>query len=297
MKMLEKKVERFIINLENVDYIDSSGIGALIYICSTIKKMGLKLVITNIHGSVKKVIELTKLMGYFPITPTIDEALEAGWRHRRWPSNMVDEIKEIKVDENSPLFDKTGMLHKEFPSDFRQIRYFTLLIVQTAPPEIKEINLLEQQISEIIKNAVKHGNKCDIEKKVRVWYSFSRSTPASSSRTRATGFKDMEKWNEFNHSAPDASWKQDFEKMEEFVSYRTAKSDDNDGGNALFAAVEYWDGGIRLQQEAQLRRGAEALPQAPALIGEVPVRPVSPPRSRSAPSSPPDPRPRSRRRR
>ena len=76
MKMLEKKVERFIINLENVDYIDSSGIGALIYICSTIKKMSLKLVITNIHGSVKKVIELTKLMGYFPIAQTIDEALK-----------------------------------------------------------------------------------------------------------------------------------------------------------------------------------------------------------------------------
>lgn len=76
MKMLEKKVERFIINLENVDYIDSSGIGALIYICSTIKKMSLKLVITNIHGSVKKVIELTKLMGYFPITQTIEEALQ-----------------------------------------------------------------------------------------------------------------------------------------------------------------------------------------------------------------------------
>jgi anti-sigma B factor antagonist len=75
MKMLEKKVGRFIINLENVDYIDSSGIGALIFICSTIKKMNLKLVITNIHGSVKKVIELTKLMGYFPITQTIEEAL------------------------------------------------------------------------------------------------------------------------------------------------------------------------------------------------------------------------------
>jgi anti-sigma B factor antagonist len=76
MKMLDKNVERFIINLENVDYIDSSGIGALIYICSTIKKMSRALFITNIHGSVKKVIELTKLMGYFPITPTIDEALK-----------------------------------------------------------------------------------------------------------------------------------------------------------------------------------------------------------------------------
>ena len=75
MKMLEKKVVNFIINLEQVDYIDSSGIGALIYICSTIKKMSLKLSITNIHGSVKKVIELTKLMGYFPIANTVEEAI------------------------------------------------------------------------------------------------------------------------------------------------------------------------------------------------------------------------------
>ena len=67
--------EGFIINLEQVDYIDSSGIGALIYICSTIKKMNLKLAISNIHGSVKKVIELTKLMGYFPIANSVEEAL------------------------------------------------------------------------------------------------------------------------------------------------------------------------------------------------------------------------------
>lgn len=76
MKMLEKKVERFIVNLQGVDYIDSSGIGALIYICSTIKKMNLKLTIANIHGSVKKVIELTKLMGYFPISASLEEALK-----------------------------------------------------------------------------------------------------------------------------------------------------------------------------------------------------------------------------
>lgn len=76
MKMLEKKVDQFIINMESVDYIDSSGIGALIFICSTIKKMNLKLFITNVHGSVKKVIEMTKLMGYFPMAATVDEALQ-----------------------------------------------------------------------------------------------------------------------------------------------------------------------------------------------------------------------------
>ena len=74
-KMLEKNVKSFIINMEQVDYIDSSGIGALIYICSTIKKMNLKLAISNVHGSVKKVIELTKLTGYFPIANSVEEAL------------------------------------------------------------------------------------------------------------------------------------------------------------------------------------------------------------------------------
>lgn len=76
MKMLERQVKCMIINMEEVDYIDSSGIGALIYICSTMKKANLKLFITNIHGSVKKVIELTKLMGYFPITNSLEEALQ-----------------------------------------------------------------------------------------------------------------------------------------------------------------------------------------------------------------------------
>ena len=46
-------------------------------------------------------------------------------------------VKELRSDDNDPLFDKTNMLKKEFPSDFRQIRYFTLLIVQSAPSEIR----------------------------------------------------------------------------------------------------------------------------------------------------------------
>jgi len=75
-KMLERSVKGIILNMEEVEYIDSSGIGALIYICSTLKKNNLKLYITNIHGSVKKVIELTKLMGFFPIAETLEEALQ-----------------------------------------------------------------------------------------------------------------------------------------------------------------------------------------------------------------------------
>jgi len=156
----------------------------------------------------------------------------------------MNAIKELKADGNNPLFDKTNMLYKEFPSDFRQIRYFTLLIVQSAPLEIKEINVLEQQISEIIKNAVKHGNSCDLNKKVRVWYTFSSTHAHLIVEDEGPGFKDLEKWNEFNRKRLECLYQQDFEHLGSYVSFRTTKSDDQDGGNALFAALEYWNGGF-----------------------------------------------------
>ena len=156
----------------------------------------------------------------------------------------MEQLKELRSDENDPLFDKTNMLYKEFPSDFRQIRYFTLLIVQSAPLEIKEINLLEQQITEVIKNAVKHGNECDINKKVKVWYSFSPTHAHIIVQDEGEGFKDLEKWNEFNRNRLQCLHEQNFEDLSNFVSFKTQKSDDSDGGNALFAALEYWNGGF-----------------------------------------------------
>lgn len=156
----------------------------------------------------------------------------------------MEQIKELRVDENDALFDKTNMLYKEFPSDFRQIRYFTLLIVQSAPLEIKEINLLEQQISEVIKNAVKHGNKCDINKKISVWYSFSPTHAHLIVEDEGEGFKDLEKWNEFNRKRLNCLHDQNYEDLANYVSFRTLDSDDQDGGNALFAALEYWNGGF-----------------------------------------------------
>jgi len=159
-------------------------------------------------------------------------------------TTYLSEMKEIRVDESSELFDKNGMLYKEFSSDYRQIRYYTLLIVQSAPLEIKEINLLEQQISEVIKNAVKHGNQCNPDKKVRVWYSFDSTHAHLIVQDEGDGFKDMEKWNDFNRTRLELLSKHDFEGLADYVSFRTQKSDDNDGGNALFAALEYWNGGF-----------------------------------------------------
>ncbi|MEA1911827.1 MAG: STAS domain-containing protein [Spirochaetota bacterium] len=74
-KMLAKNIKNYVVDLEKVDYIDSSGIGVLIHIYSSIKKLNYTLKISNVHGSVEKVIKLTKLSQYFPIVGSVKEAL------------------------------------------------------------------------------------------------------------------------------------------------------------------------------------------------------------------------------
>jgi anti-sigma B factor antagonist len=74
-RMMQKDVRNMVVNLENVTYIDSSGVGALISIYSTVKKVNGAIWIANVHGPVKRVIEFTKLIGYLPIVETIQEAI------------------------------------------------------------------------------------------------------------------------------------------------------------------------------------------------------------------------------
>jgi serine/threonine-protein kinase RsbW len=156
----------------------------------------------------------------------------------------MEPVKEIRVDGASPLFERSGMFHKSFPSDFRQIRYFTLMVVQKAPREIKEINLLEQQVSELIKNAVKHGNGSDPKKTVEVWFQFTGTSARLIVQDQGKGFRRLEEWNDFNRKRTRCFLEGDFEGMASYVSFVTAESDIHDGGNALFAALEYWDGGL-----------------------------------------------------
>ncbi len=162
----------------------------------------------------------------------------------------MSDYTEIIVSDEHPLLNRDNMFYKEFPSDYRQIRYFTLLIVQKAPAEIKEINLLEQQISEIIKNAVKHGNKCDINKKIKVWFSFSTEEARIIVEDEGDGFTKIKEWNEFHRNRQDCLRDDDFERLADYVAYTTEESDDTDGGNALFAAVEYWNEGVVYTEKA-----------------------------------------------
>jgi anti-sigma B factor antagonist len=63
-----------IIDMKDLDYIDSSGIAALLHAFSTAKKHGQDICFANVHGSVRKVIDLTSLTNFFPMAATVDEA-------------------------------------------------------------------------------------------------------------------------------------------------------------------------------------------------------------------------------
>ena len=76
MKIIENKIEGLILDLKAVDAINTDGIGALINISSTLRKLNYALAITNISEVVSKTMEVTKLKGYLPITPTLRDAID-----------------------------------------------------------------------------------------------------------------------------------------------------------------------------------------------------------------------------
>jgi anti-sigma B factor antagonist len=75
MKMIESKIESFIFDLKKVTAIDSTGIGALISLSSTLQKLDMRLVIINVSAPVKKALKIMNISSYFPITSDLREAL------------------------------------------------------------------------------------------------------------------------------------------------------------------------------------------------------------------------------
>jgi hypothetical protein len=153
-------------------------------------------------------------------------------------------MMEIEINGASPLFSTEGLEYREFPSDFTKIRYYTLMLVSSAPFCIKETNLLEQQVSELIKNGIAHGNKNDPRKLLKVWYSFTHEEARLIVEDQGEGFNEIAEWNEFNKRRLEYLQKRNNGELMHYISFRSHDSDEKDGGNALFAALEYWNAGL-----------------------------------------------------
>jgi serine/threonine-protein kinase RsbW len=151
--------------------------------------------------------------------------------------------RKLIVDGGHELFDANGMSYAEYRSEFPRIREIASEIVSTCPSAFREDFLLEQQVSELVKNAVKHGNGCAPGKMVRVWSDF-RKRVRLIVEDQGAGFRDLESWNDFYYKRQKALYDRDFDRFLDMASYRGPRSTDEDGGNSLIAALEYWNGGM-----------------------------------------------------
>ena len=152
-------------------------------------------------------------------------------------------IRKLIVDEHNELFDAQGMKYLELESDFRAIRKYCTRILTDCPNEFKEGNLLEQQLSELLKNGIKHGNRCDPRKKIKIWYDL-RKRARFIVEDEGNGFSSLDSWNKFYQKRQKALLAQDFDLFLSMASYRGPDSDEQDGGNSLIAALEFWNGGM-----------------------------------------------------
>jgi len=75
LKKVENGENKIIINLERVNYIDSSGIGTLISCNSILSQKKGALIIENVNESIKKIFKLTQLDSILNIASNEEDAI------------------------------------------------------------------------------------------------------------------------------------------------------------------------------------------------------------------------------
>src|SRR5947207_12946834 len=71
-KLVSEGIKKILLNLRNVDYIDSSGLGELVSAFTSLRSQGGELKLLNLTKRVRALLQITKLLTVFDITD--DEA-------------------------------------------------------------------------------------------------------------------------------------------------------------------------------------------------------------------------------
>jgi len=74
--LLSQDNRRFVLNITGVDYIDSSGLGQLITIWTSIQNRGGSMAILSPTKRVQRLFDITRLDTVFPIVETESEAIQ-----------------------------------------------------------------------------------------------------------------------------------------------------------------------------------------------------------------------------
>ena len=176
----------------------------------------------------------------------------------RLENGTVIPVKQIGQTDLYIFFETRGLKAFEFPSEFKKVREYAEQVMKTAPAAFKKSKLLEQQICELIANSVKHGNKRDVNKTVKVWVDFIKGEPSHNLANKirvivedeGDGFAELQEWNKFLINRTICLTLQDYNNLPDLLMWQGKDFDELSGGNALFAAVEYWNGGIYFTERA-----------------------------------------------
>ncbi len=77
LEIIRNKPRRLVLDLSNVSYIDSSGVGTLVDAQRRLSRDGGKVVLAGLTPRVRGVLEITGLDQFFAIAANVQEALEA----------------------------------------------------------------------------------------------------------------------------------------------------------------------------------------------------------------------------
>lgn len=76
-RVIDTRPRRIVVDLADVDYMDSSGVATLVEAMKKVKEMGSRLLICNMKQRVRAIFEIARLDKYFPIVGSLEEAMRA----------------------------------------------------------------------------------------------------------------------------------------------------------------------------------------------------------------------------
>ena len=76
-KLLDAGDRKFLVNLADVDYIDSSGLGELVVAFTTVRNHGGQLKLLNLTKRVRDLLQITKLLTVFESFDSEAEAIKS----------------------------------------------------------------------------------------------------------------------------------------------------------------------------------------------------------------------------
>ena len=74
-KLFEKQINQVHLNLAQVEFINSSGLGSLVSIMKEVRLLKGRFTLSDLASCVQEIFEITQLSHIFEVYPTEDEAL------------------------------------------------------------------------------------------------------------------------------------------------------------------------------------------------------------------------------